>query len=98
MKNLISESMAGFQQDETEYLPLNQYPQGDTAEELTAVVEIPQGSMVKYKMDEEGNIMVDRFQSMPVVYPANYGSLTQTAAGDGDPLDVLIYTRSPLIF
>ena len=54
--------------------------------------------MVKYEMDEEGNIMVDRFQSMPVVYPANYGSLTQTAAGDGDLLDVLIYTRSPLIF
>ena len=25
---------------------------------------------------------------MPVAYPANYGSLTQSLAGDGDPLDV----------
>ncbi len=29
---------------------------------------------------------------MPVAYPANYGSLTQSLAGDGDPLDVVFYT------
>ncbi len=36
-----------------------------------------------------GFIVADRFQSMPVAYPANYGSLTQSLAGDGDPLDVV---------
>ncbi|HRO28596.1 MAG TPA: inorganic diphosphatase, partial [Luteimonas sp.] len=39
---------------------------------------------------------VDRFVSMPVVYPANYGSLPRTLAGDGDPLDALVLTREPL--
>ncbi len=34
---------------------------------------------------------------MPVIYPANYGSITSTLAGDGDPLDALIYTREPII-
>lgn len=33
----------------------------------------------------------------PVAYPANYGSLTQSLAGDGDPLDVIFYTRAPLV-
>ena len=32
---------------------------------------------------------------MPVAYPANYGSLTQSLAGDGDPLDVVVlYPRA----
>lgn len=29
-------------------------------------------------------------------YPANYGVITQTLAGDGDNLDVLVYTRTPI--
>ena len=33
---------------------------------------------------------------MPVAYPANYGSLTQSLGGDGDPLDVIFYTRAPM--
>ncbi|MVY96259.1 inorganic diphosphatase, partial [Enterobacteriaceae bacterium 8376wD7] len=43
-----------------------------------------------------GFIVAARFQSMPVAYPANYGSLTQSLAGDGDPLDVVFYTRAPM--
>jgi len=39
---------------------------------------------------------VDRFQSMPVAYPANYGSMPRTRAGDDDPLDALVLTREPL--
>ncbi len=34
---------------------------------------------------------------MPVIYPANYGSITSTLAGDGDPLDALVYTREPIV-
>jgi inorganic pyrophosphatase len=33
---------------------------------------------------------------MPVAYPANYGSMPRTLAGDGDPLDALVLTRFPV--
>ncbi len=44
----------------------------------------------------EALLVVDRFLSMPVAYPANYGSMPRTLAGDGDPLDALVLTRAPL--
>ncbi len=59
-------------------------------------VEIPAGSFTKYEINEEGLVFVDRFQSMPVVYPANYGSLPRTLGGDNDPLDGLVLTREAL--
>ena len=65
-------------------------------DEVLLAVEIPAGSFTKYEINEEGLVYVDRFQSMPVVYPANYGSLPRTLAGDGDPLDALVLTRQPL--
>ena len=65
-------------------------------EEVLLTVEIPAGSFTKYEINEEGLVYVDRFQSMPVVYPANYGSMPRTLAGDGDPLDALVLTREPL--
>ena len=65
-------------------------------EEAMLTVEIPAGSSIKYEIDEDGLLFVDRFQSMPVAYPANYGSMPRTLAGDGDPLDALVLTREPL--
>ncbi|MGN6222784.1 inorganic diphosphatase [Pseudoxanthomonas sp.] len=65
-------------------------------EEAVLAVEIPAGSFTKYEINEEGLLFVDRFQSMPVAYPANYGSMPRTRAGDGDPLDALVLTREPL--
>lgn len=64
--------------------------------EVHMAVEIPAGGFTKYEINEEGLIFVDRFQSMPVVYPANYGSLSRTLGGDNDPLDGLVLTREPL--
>lgn len=64
--------------------------------EATLLVEIPAGGFTKYESDAEGRIFVDRFLSMPVAYPANYGSMAGTHAGDGDPLDALVLTRTPL--
>ena len=67
-------------------------------EEVVAVIEISQGSFTKYEIDPElGIIAVDRFQSMPVVYPANYGVITSSLAGDGDNLDVLVLSREPVV-
>ena len=65
-------------------------------EEVLLAVEIPAGSSIKYEINEQGLLFVDRFQSMPVAYPANYGSMPRTLAGDGDPLDALVLTREPL--
>jgi inorganic pyrophosphatase len=66
--------------------------------EVMAVIEIPQGSFTKYELDPAtGHLIVNRFQSMPVAYPANYGSVTATSAGDGDPLDVIVYSREPIV-
>lgn len=65
-----------------------EFPQPENnPEEFYAVTEIPTGGIIKYETDAKtGFIVADRFQSMPVAYPANYGSLTQSLAGDGDPL------------
>lgn len=65
-------------------------------DEVYLAVEIPAGSAIKYEIRADGLVYVDRFQSMPVVYPANYGALPRTLAGDGDTLDALVFTREPL--
>lgn len=81
-----------------EYVSPFAYPQPEDSSEFFTVVEIPQGSFTKYEIDAKtGHVVVDRYQSMPVVYPANYGSIPSSIAGDGDPLDALVYTREPIV-
>ena len=65
-------------------------------DEALLAVEIPAGSFTKYEIGDDGLVYVDRFVSMPMAYPANYGSIPRTLAGDGDPLDALVLTRTPL--
>lgn len=65
-------------------------------EEVMLAVEIPAGSRTKYEIGPDGLIRVDRFLAMPVAYPANYGSIPRSLAGDADPLDALVLTREPL--
>ncbi len=65
-------------------------------DDVLLVVEIPAGGAIKYELGEDGELRVDRFLSMPVAYPANYGSMPRTLAGDGDPLDALVLTRFPI--
>ncbi|SDN94324.1 inorganic diphosphatase [Vreelandella arcis] len=74
------------------------YPQTDDAPATFHVVnEIPAGGFTKYEINaEQGQLIVDRYVSMPVRYPANYGSITSTAGGDGDPLDALVITRDAI--
>src|SRR3546814_175144 len=66
------------------------------ADAALLLVEIPAGSAIKYETRADGLVFVDRFVSMPVAYPGNYGSMPGTLAGDGDPLDALVLTRAPL--
>lgn len=81
-----------------EYVNPFDYPQPEDSSDFFAVVEIPAGSFTKYEIDADtGHIVVDRYQSMPVVYPANYGSIPSSLGGDGDPLDALVFTREPIV-
>ena len=76
--------------------PAHDRQPANAPDEAVLLVEIPAGGFTKYESDAEGRIFVDRFLSMPVAYPANYGSMPGTHAGDGDPLDALVLTRTPL--
>lgn len=78
----------------TDYLQL---PIGDQAPDVvTAVVEIPQGSVNKYEYDKKLNVFrLDRSLHSPVHYPGDYGFIPRTLAEDGDPLDILILGDAP---
>jgi len=65
-------------------------------EPLHCLVEIPKGSRNKYEYDEEmGAIKLDRFLFSSVVYPTDYGFVTDTVGEDGDPLDAMICVSAP---
>ncbi len=65
---------------------------------IPVVVEIPKGSKCKYELDKKtGLLMLDRVLYSSVHYPANYGFIPQTHAGDGDPLDVLVLMQEPVV-
>jgi inorganic pyrophosphatase len=64
---------------------------------VTAIIEIPMGSKMKYEIDKEtGMLLLDRVLSSSVFYPTNYGFLPQTYCDDKDPLDVLVLGQSPV--
>lgn len=66
----------------------------DSTGNVLAVVEIPKGSRIKYEFDKQtGLLKVDRILYSSVIYPANYGFIPQSLAGDGDPLDILVMCR-----
>lgn len=75
-------------------------PAGKNApEDINVIIEIPANSNpVKYEVDKDsGSVLVDRFMSTPMFYPANYGFIPNTLADDGDPLDVLVVTPYPVV-
>lgn len=78
----------------TDYLRL---PIGEESPNIvTAVVEIPQGSVNKYEYDKKLNVFrLDRKLFSPVHYPGDYGFVPRTLAEDGDPLDILILGDDP---
>ena len=57
---------------------------------VQVLVEIPFLSHVKYEINEDHQLVVDRVLSTSMVYPGNYGHIPSTLAGDGDPMDALI--------
>lgn len=68
-------------------------------EEINVIIEVPMGAdPVKYEMDKDsGAIVVDRFVQTAMHYPCNYGFIPHTLSLDGDPADVLVISRFPLV-
>ena len=71
----------------------------DVPDEINVIIEIPAYSdPVKYELDKDtGAMFVDRFMSSAMHYPCNYGYVPHTLSRDGDPVDVLVLSPSPLI-
>ena len=74
-------------------------PGNDVPTEFNVIVEIPMNAdPIKYEVDKaSGALFVDRFMMTAMHYPANYGYVPQTIAGDDDPVDVLVHTPFPLL-
>ncbi len=70
----------------------------DLPNDFNVVVEIPAfGAPVKYEIDKDsGALLVDRLISTAMYYPCNYGFIPHTLSPDGDPVDVLVLTPTPL--
>ncbi|HEX7164592.1 MAG TPA: inorganic diphosphatase [Trebonia sp.] len=64
--------------------------------DVEVVVETPQGSRNKYRIDpKSGRIRLDRMLFTSTVYPLDYGKIPGTLAEDGKALDVLIWLDEP---
>lgn len=81
-------------------MDISKVPVGKNAPwDVNVIIEVPMGSEpIKYEIcKESGAIMVDRFLHTAMVYPCNYGFIPHTLSGDGDPVDVLVVGRRPLM-
>ncbi len=70
----------------------------ENSKEFNVIIEIPKGSRIKYELDKKtGLIKFDRVLYSPMHYPGDYGFIPQSLWEDGDPFDVLVLTREPLV-
>ncbi|NCN06910.1 MAG: inorganic diphosphatase [Candidatus Pacebacteria bacterium] len=68
------------------------------AETVTVYIEIPEGSRVKYELDEATNqLTVDRLVPVAMDYPVNYGLIEGTVGEDGDALDALVFLSQQVV-
>ncbi len=67
--------------------------------DVNVVVEVPLGGEpVKYEIDKDsGALVVDRFLHTAMRYPCNYGFIPHTLSDDGDPIDVMVVSRVPVV-
>ena len=66
-------------------------------DDFVGVIEIPKGCNNKYELDKKtGLLKLDRILYTATHYPANYGFIPRTYAGDNDPLDVLILCQEAI--
>jgi inorganic pyrophosphatase len=74
-------------------------PGNNPPHEINVLIEVPlRSDPIKYEFDKEnGCIFVDRYLYTTMFYPCNYGFVPQTLADDGDPIDVMVVGRMPVI-
>jgi inorganic pyrophosphatase len=61
---------------------------------IDVVIETPKGSKYKYKFDEERNrFKVHKLLPSGLAFPYDFGFIPDTKGGDGDPLDVMIFSE-----
>jgi len=73
-------------------------PERIKKDDFVAVIEISKGGRNKYELDKEtGMLKLDRVLYTSTHYPANYGFIPRTYAGDSDPLDVLVLCQEKII-
>ena len=77
---------------------MSNIPIGENSPKIVnAIVEISQATHNKYEYDEKLDIIkLDRVLYSPMYYPVDYGFIPQTRSKDGDHLDVMIMTNSPV--
>lgn len=81
-------------------MDINKIPVGKNApHDCNVLIEVPIGSSpVKYELDKDsGALFVDRFLHTAMHYPCNYGFIPHTLSDDGDPIDVMIVSRRPIL-
>ncbi len=79
---------------------LDKIPVGENApHDINVIIEIPLGGVpVKYEIDKaSGALFVDRFLHTAMYYPGNYGFIPHTLSDDGDPCDVVVIGRVPVV-
>lgn len=66
--------------------------------DVNVIIEIPAHSEpIKYEVEKKtGALFVDRFLATPMHYPCDYGYIPKTLSTDGDPVDVLVITPTPV--
>ena len=74
-------------------------PGSNPPHEINVLIEVPlRSDPIKYEYDKEtGFIFVDRYLYTTMFYPCNYGFIPQTLSDDGDPIDVMVVGRMPVI-
>ena len=67
--------------------------------EIHVLIEVPlRSDPIKYEYDKDsGFIFVDRYLYTTMFYPCNYGFIPNTLSGDGDPIDVMVVGRMPVM-
>lgn len=74
-------------------------PRGrDPPRELYVIVETPRGSRNKYELAKHfPGVLLDRFLTGSLAYPADYGLVPQSWGEDGDPLDAIVLGSAPTL-
>jgi inorganic pyrophosphatase len=81
-------------------MDINKLPPGrNPPHEINVLIEVPlRSDPIKYEYDKEnGFIFVDRYLYTTMFYPCNYGFIPNTLSLDGDPVDVMVVGRMPVV-